>query len=80
MSEPQKLLYKQNLLNVECDFTDSCRCALCDGCRFVINTTNHLLAICCENDLKEHYNYLAANLDGLFAAAAEKLGEQRYIQ
>ena len=80
MSEPQKLLYKQNLLGGECSATDSCDCALCAGIRFVIETTNSLLSIIVENDLRGHFNWLMSNLDGLSSAAAEKLSEGKYVQ
>jgi len=80
MSEPQQLLYKQHFLGVECRADSDCDCAFCQSCTGLIDLANHLLSIITENDLKLHYNWLAMNLDGLFAAASEKLGEDRYVQ
>jgi hypothetical protein len=80
MIEKQKLVYRKLPLDVECSADSDCACSFCQSCKFLIDLANQLLSIAVENDLKEHYNYLAMNLDALFAAASEKLGEQRYIQ
>jgi len=78
--EGQELFYRQLPLNIRCSASNDCNCSFCQGCHFVIDTVNHLLSIAVENDMKTHYVMLASNLDGLFEAAAEKLGEDRYIQ
>jgi hypothetical protein len=80
MSEPQKLVYRKLPIDVACSATDDCTCSFCQSCKFLIDLANQLLSVAVENDLKEHYNYLAMNLDGLFVAASEKLGEQKCIQ
>lgn len=80
MGESQRLVYRQFPLGVECNADSDCNCAFCQSCTGLIDLANHLLSIIIENDLQKHYNFLACNLDGLFEAAAEKLGEDRYIQ
>ena len=72
----QKLAYQGQDLGIECLKTNDCACAYCSSCRFAIELVANVLAIACENDSREHYNFLCANIDGLFEAAREKLEKE----
>ena len=56
MSEPQRLIYRQFPLGVECNADSGCTCAFCQSCTGLIDLANHLLSIVVENDLRSHYN------------------------
>jgi hypothetical protein len=68
-----KLSHQGVDLDVECTMTSDCECPFCVSCRFVIELLAKVLAIACENNSREHYNFLCMNADALFEGAKEHL-------